>query len=186
MPVDRIDGKPHQVHAALVEFRLQLCESAELRCAHWREVLRVREQHRPAIADPVMEFDFALSGFGFEIRGGSANRKCHVTTSGHSSSGKFASMNIASGSAWVNREGLFLRVRLRRQKSRSKLDAAIGGKNPVPEANLAATRCCCRESDGTIVVLSILPSSRSRMGFAADLAGSRPKIVRSLRSGKFS
>jgi hypothetical protein len=35
-------------------------------------------------------------------------------------------------------------------------------------------------------MLSILPSSRSRMGFAADLAGSRPKIVRSLRSGKFS
>src|SRR6516164_5643383 len=99
MPVDRIDGKPHQVHAALVEFRLQLCESAELRCAHWREVLRVREQHRPAIADPVMEFDLALSGFGFEIRGGSANRKCHVTTSCHS----IASMNIGRGSAWVNR-----------------------------------------------------------------------------------
>jgi hypothetical protein len=60
-----------------------------------------------------------------------------------------------------------------------------GGKNPVPEANLAATRCCRRESDGTIVTLSILPSSRSRTGFAADLAGSRPKIVRSLWPGKF-
>src|SRR6516225_5719117 len=85
VPVDRVDGKPHQLHAALVEFRLQLCESTKLRCAHWREVLRVREQHRPAIADPVMEFDFALSGFGFEIRGCCANRKCHVTTSCHSS-----------------------------------------------------------------------------------------------------
>src|SRR5262245_32686917 len=31
--------------------------------------------------------------------------------------------------------------------------------------------------------LSILPSSRSWTDFSADLAGSRPKIVRSLRSG---
>jgi hypothetical protein len=32
-----------------------------------------------------MEFDFAVGGFGFEIRRHGANRESHVTTSCHSS-----------------------------------------------------------------------------------------------------
>ena len=60
--VDGIDAQAHQLDAALVEFRLQLCESAELGGAHRREVLRVREQERPAVADPVVELDFSLGG----------------------------------------------------------------------------------------------------------------------------
>jgi hypothetical protein len=32
-----------------------------------------------------VEFDLALGGFSFEIRGDSANLECHITTSCHSS-----------------------------------------------------------------------------------------------------
>src|SRR5260370_40490631 len=83
--VDGIDAKPHQLDAALVEFRLQLRERAELGGADRREILRVREQKRPAVADPVMEFDLAFGGFSVEIRGYCAYLESHDTTSCHSS-----------------------------------------------------------------------------------------------------
>jgi hypothetical protein len=81
MAVDRIDAQANQLDAALVEFRFQLGEQAELGGADRGEILGVREQHRPAISDPVVEFNFALSGFGFEIGGDCAYRKCHGFTS---------------------------------------------------------------------------------------------------------
>jgi hypothetical protein len=40
---------------------------AELGGADGGEVLRVREQHRPGIADPVVEADAALGGVGLEV-----------------------------------------------------------------------------------------------------------------------
>src|SRR5208282_2904996 len=46
-----------------------------------RKILGVRKQHDPIIADPVVEADFAFGGFGFEIRGGVANRKSHGESS---------------------------------------------------------------------------------------------------------
>jgi hypothetical protein len=45
----------------------------------------MREQKRPAVADPIMEFDLAFGGFGLEIRGHSANLESHISTSYHSS-----------------------------------------------------------------------------------------------------
>src|SRR5207247_5920621 len=75
----------HQLDAALVEFRLQLRENAEFGGADRREILRVREQQCPIGADPVVEFDLALGGLGFEIRGECANLECHGSTSCHSS-----------------------------------------------------------------------------------------------------
>ena len=65
--------QPHQLDAALVEFRLQLGQRAEFGGADRGEILRMREQQRPAVADPVMELDLAFGGFGLEIRGHSAN-----------------------------------------------------------------------------------------------------------------
>src|SRR6266545_6894431 len=85
MPVDGIDAQAHQLDAALVEFRLQLRESAEFGRANRREILRVREQKRPAIADPIVEFDCSFGGLGFEIGGGCANLECHGWTSSYSS-----------------------------------------------------------------------------------------------------
>ena len=46
-----------------------------------REILRVREQHRPGVADPVMEADFAFGGLGFEIGSGIADLQRHDDTS---------------------------------------------------------------------------------------------------------
>src|SRR6185295_18955169 len=83
--VDGIDAQAHQLDAALVEFRLQLCESAEFGGTNRREILGMREQKGPAIADPVVEFDFSLGGLGFEIGGGCANLECHCLTSCYSS-----------------------------------------------------------------------------------------------------
>src|SRR5476649_2073620 len=57
------------------------------------EILRVRKQQRPAIADPVVEFDFAIGGFSLEIRGQRANWKSHVTTSCHSDLKSFGCEN---------------------------------------------------------------------------------------------
>ena len=71
--VDRIDRQADDLDAALVEFGLQLRHGAEFGGADRREILGVREQHGPIIAEPFMEVDFALGGFGFEIRGGVAN-----------------------------------------------------------------------------------------------------------------
>jgi hypothetical protein len=79
--VDGIDAEPDQLDAALVEFRLQLCQHAEFGGADRGKILRVREQQRPAVADPVMELDLAIGGFGLEIRGHSANLESHVSTS---------------------------------------------------------------------------------------------------------
>ncbi len=42
------------------------------------KIIGVREQHRPVVADPVVEANFAFRGFGFEIRGGIANLKSHA------------------------------------------------------------------------------------------------------------
>ena len=83
--VDGIDGKPHQLDAALVEFRLQPGQRAEFGGADRGEILRMREQQRPAVADPVVEFDLAFGGFGLEIRGHSAYLESHVSTSCRSS-----------------------------------------------------------------------------------------------------
>jgi hypothetical protein len=80
-----IDAEPDQPDAALVEFGLKLCQGTEFSGADRGKILRVREQQRPAIADPVMELDLAVGSFGLEIRGHSANLKSHVSTSCHSS-----------------------------------------------------------------------------------------------------
>src|SRR6201984_2313676 len=83
MLVHRIDAQADQLDAAPVEFRLQLGERAELGRADRGKILGVREQKCPAIADPVVELDFAFGGFGLEIRGRRAHLKGHVRASSH-------------------------------------------------------------------------------------------------------
>src|SRR5712691_9169972 len=78
MLVDGIDAESHQLDAALVEFRLKLGQGAKLGGANRSEILRVREQQCPAVADPVMEFDLAVGGFSLEIRGHRANLQSHI------------------------------------------------------------------------------------------------------------
>src|SRR5207244_6020567 len=48
--------------------------------AHRREVLGVREEHRPGIADPVVEADVSLGRLCLEVGCGLTNRQCHVAS----------------------------------------------------------------------------------------------------------
>src|SRR3954453_9335739 len=70
----------------------------------------MRKQERPAIADPVMEFDFALGGFGLEVRGDRANLESHVTPHFYSTAVHFA-VSIKPRWPYVNKcpeKGQFL------------------------------------------------------------------------------
>jgi hypothetical protein len=79
MAVDRIDAEPEDLDAAFVELGLDLRHVAELRGAHRREILGVRKQHRPLVADPIVEADIALRRGRLEVGSCIAKRKCHVT-----------------------------------------------------------------------------------------------------------
>src|SRR5262244_2291467 len=68
MIIDRVDAEPEDLGVALVELRLQARHVAELGGAHRREVLGMREQDGPAIADPIVEVDLALGGLRREVR----------------------------------------------------------------------------------------------------------------------
>ena len=57
-------------------------DGAELGGADRREILRVREQHRPFVADPVVEPDSAFGGLGFEIGRGRIDLKGHFVSPG--------------------------------------------------------------------------------------------------------
>src|SRR6185312_1168723 len=76
--VDWVDRNADDLHAALVELRLDLGHVAKLCRADRSEVLRMRKQDRPAIADPVVELDFAFGGLRLEIGRRIANGKCHL------------------------------------------------------------------------------------------------------------
>ena len=60
MVVDRVDADADDLDAALVELGLDPGHVAELGGADRGEVLGVREQDRPAVADPLVEADAAL------------------------------------------------------------------------------------------------------------------------------
>ncbi len=73
MILDRVDAEAHQFDIPLVEFRLHVRQSAQLGRADRREVLRVREQQAPAIAQPFVKADRAFSGLGLKVGGDVAN-----------------------------------------------------------------------------------------------------------------
>ena len=78
--VDRVDAEADDLGVALFEFRLEPGHVAEFRGAHRREILRVRKQDGPAIADPFVKIDGALRGFSGEIRRGSLMRMTYCDT----------------------------------------------------------------------------------------------------------
>ena len=79
MLFDRVDRETDDLDATLVELRFDLGHVTEFGGADRREVLRVREQHHPRIADPIVEFDLAFRGLRFEIRGRIIDRNSHHT-----------------------------------------------------------------------------------------------------------
>ena len=66
---DRVDAQPDDLGVALGEFRLQPGHVAEFGGADRSEVLGMRKQDRPAVADPFVKVDGALRGFGGEVGG---------------------------------------------------------------------------------------------------------------------
>lgn len=49
------------------ELRLKLGQVSQFRGTHWREVLRMRKQNGPSVADPVVKIHGARGGFGRKI-----------------------------------------------------------------------------------------------------------------------
>src|SRR6516165_10026001 len=81
MIVDGIDAQADDLDIALVKFGFDSRHVTELRRAYRREVLGMRKQHCPGIADPVMETDAALGRFRFKIRSDVVDfaRSCRTT-----------------------------------------------------------------------------------------------------------
>src|SRR5450631_60554 len=77
MLADGVDREPDDLHVAALEVGLYLGHVPELGGADRGEVLRVREQDRPRVADPVVELDAALRRLGLEVWGGVAQLKSH-------------------------------------------------------------------------------------------------------------
>src|SRR4029077_8954772 len=75
--VDGIDRQADDLDAAFVEFRFQSRHCAEFGGANRGEILWMRKQYRPIVADPVVEANFAFRGLGLKIWGGIINLKCH-------------------------------------------------------------------------------------------------------------
>ena len=73
----RINGETDDLDVAPVELGLNLRHVPELGRAHGREILRMREQDRPRIADPVVEMDLSFRGLGLEVRSRFPNLQCH-------------------------------------------------------------------------------------------------------------
>src|SRR6266403_4337279 len=64
----RVDTEADHFGVAFGKLGLKAGHVAELSGAHRREVLRVREQDCPTIADPLVKLNGALRGLGREIR----------------------------------------------------------------------------------------------------------------------
>src|SRR6516165_5270753 len=69
MLIDGVHGEPNDLDVAPVKLRLEPGHVAELGRAYRREILRMREQDGPGIADPLVETHASFGRFRFEIRG---------------------------------------------------------------------------------------------------------------------
>ena len=67
MVANRVDGEADDLGVAFVELGLELGHVAQLRGADWREVLRMREQDRPFVADPLVKADRSFGRFSREV-----------------------------------------------------------------------------------------------------------------------
>src|SRR5690606_8727976 len=75
--VHGVHAEPEDLDVALVELRLQACHLAELRRAHRGEVLRMREQDAPGVAEILVEPDRPLRAVCCEIGSNVAESNTH-------------------------------------------------------------------------------------------------------------
>src|SRR6516225_4129026 len=71
---------PIDLAVALVELRFQPRHVTEFGRAYRSEILRMREQDRPSIADPLMEVDDALGSLRIEVRNFGVDSQRHDTS----------------------------------------------------------------------------------------------------------
>jgi hypothetical protein len=67
--VDGVRAEADHFRVASVEFRFQTGHVAQLRRADGREVLGMRKQNRPFLADPFVKLDGTVGGVGGEVGG---------------------------------------------------------------------------------------------------------------------
>ena len=67
MVADSVDADAEDLAVAFLELRFQARHVSELRRADRREVLGVREQDGPTVADPLVEVDPTFGGIGVEV-----------------------------------------------------------------------------------------------------------------------
>jgi hypothetical protein len=77
MGLARVDAQADELGVALGELGLDLGHVTELGRADRGEVLRMGEQDRPFVADPVVKADLALRGFGGEVGSSLIEAKGH-------------------------------------------------------------------------------------------------------------
>ena len=77
MVVEVVHRQADDLDAALVPLGLEACYFAQLGGAHRGEVLGMGEQDAPAVAQPLVEVDVALSGFLGEVGSGVAETEAH-------------------------------------------------------------------------------------------------------------
>ncbi|MNV92382.1 hypothetical protein D3C71_1869750 [compost metagenome] len=75
--IHRVDGQRDGLDPTLGELIFQFGSETEFGGAHRREVRRVRKQHAPAIAQPLVETDGTDAGILFEIGGDIAKSDAH-------------------------------------------------------------------------------------------------------------
>src|SRR5207244_9076105 len=74
----RVHRQADDLDPAAVELRLDLGHVAEFGRADRGEILGVREQHRPRIADPLVKADPALGRLSLEVWGGVSDGQRHL------------------------------------------------------------------------------------------------------------
>lgn len=72
MAVNGVGAQAQQLHAALGKLRLEAGHLAQLGSADGGEVLRVREEDKPVVANVLVQVDGALGGVGLEVGGDGA------------------------------------------------------------------------------------------------------------------
>src|SRR5438128_8885135 len=74
---ERIDRQADDLDAAPVKLGLDLGHVTELGGAYRCEILRVREQHRPLVADPIVKPNPTFGSLSLEVRGSIVDCESH-------------------------------------------------------------------------------------------------------------
>src|SRR5690606_5504931 len=73
----RVDAQANELHAEPIELRLDLWQATELGSADRRDILGMREEKAPGIAQPFMKTDPAFGRIGLEIRSNTSDLQSH-------------------------------------------------------------------------------------------------------------